>query len=69
MGTIDAIGALSSNKFSDFEILIFNDFSIGRTGKLAEDIKKKEGRKVTHNPVTWAWLQLLEGVRRARWTI
>lgn len=68
-GTIDAIkDALSSSKrFSDYEILIFNDFSTDGTGKLAEEIKKKEkGVKVIHNARNMGFgYNYSEGVRRA----
>ncbi|OGP23992.1 MAG: hypothetical protein A2X99_08405 [Deltaproteobacteria bacterium GWB2_55_19] len=67
--TIEAIkAALSSSKrFSDYEILIFNDFSTDGTGALAEEIKKKEkGVKVIHNPRNMGFgYNYSEGVRRA----
>lgn len=68
-GTITSIKeALSSlNRFSDYEILIFNDFSTDKTGELAEEIKKKEkGIKVVHNPKNMGFgYNYTEGVRRA----
>ncbi|MBI5641873.1 MAG: glycosyltransferase family 2 protein [Deltaproteobacteria bacterium] len=69
-GTIESIKeALASAKaFSDYEILIFNDFSTDGTGKLAEEIKKTEkGVKVIHNPRNMGFgYNYTEGVRLAR---
>lgn len=50
-GTIACVKeALASSRFSDFEIIIFNDASTDKTGPVAEDIKSKEkGIKVIHN--------------------
>lgn len=68
-GTIESIKeALSSSRFSDYEILIFNDFSTDNTGKIAEEIKKKEkGIRVIHNPKNMGFgYNYTEGVRLAK---
>ncbi|MBI1911345.1 MAG: glycosyltransferase family 2 protein [Deltaproteobacteria bacterium] len=68
-GTIESIEeALSSSRFSDYEILIFNDFSTDNTGKIAEEIKKKEKNiRVIHNPKNMGFgYNYTEGVRLAK---
>lgn len=58
----------SSDRFSDYEILIFNDCSTDNTGKVAEEIKKKEkGVRVIHNPRNMGFgYNYTEGVRLAK---
>jgi len=68
-GTIECIkdALTSSDAFSSYEILIFNDFSTDGTGALAEEIKKNEtGVKVIHNARNMGFgYNYTEGVRLA----
>lgn len=69
-GTIECIkkALASSGAFSDYEILIFNDCSTDSTGRLAEEIKKREtGVKVIHNPKNMGFgYNYTEGVKQAQ---
>lgn len=68
-GTIICIkeAVASTGAFSDYEVLIFNDFSTDNTGKLAEEIKSREPRvRVIHNPRNMGFgYNYTEGVRLA----
>ena len=68
-GTVECIkeAMASSGAFSDYEILIFDDFSTDNTGGLAEEIKKRErGIRVIHNPKNMGFgYNYTEGVRLA----
>ncbi len=69
-GTVNCVkeALKESGRFSDYEMLIFNDFSIDNTGKLAEEIKKEEkGIRVIHNPKNMGFgYNYTEGVRLAK---
>lgn len=48
--TVDGIVEILSKRFSDYEILIFNDFSTDKTGKIADNLAAKNPKiKVFHN--------------------
>lgn len=68
-GTIESIKAAltSVKRFSEHEILVFNDCSTDGTGALADEIAKKErGIKVIHNPKNMGFgYNYTDGVRRA----
>jgi glycosyltransferase involved in cell wall biosynthesis len=68
-GTIECVkeAIASSAAFSDYEILIFNDFSTDATGRIAEEIKKRERHiRVIHNPKNMGFgYNYTEGVRLA----
>lgn len=69
-GTIECIkdALASSDAFSAYEILIFNDFSTDDTGRIAEEIKSREkGVRVIHNPRNMGFgYNYTEGVRQAK---
>ncbi len=69
-GTIGCVkeALRDSNRFSGYEILIFNDFSTDNTGQIAEEIKKEEtGVRVIHNPRNMGFgYNFTEGVRLAK---
>jgi dolichol-phosphate mannosyltransferase len=68
-GTIECVkdALASSERFSDYEILIFNDCSTDSTGKIADEIKKRENKvRVIHNPRNMGFgYNYTEGVRLA----
>lgn len=68
-GTVEAIkkALASANRFSEHEILIYNDCSTDGTGKLADAIAKNEkGVKVIHNPRNMGFgFNYTDGVKRA----
>lgn len=69
-GTVGAIKAAlaSSNRFSGYEILIFDDGSTDNTGKIIDELEKQEkGVRAIHNPVNKGFgYNYTEGVRLAR---
>lgn len=69
-GTIGAVKAAlaSSDAFSSYEILIYNDCSTDSTGQLADAIAKKErGVRVLHNPRNMGFgYNYTDGVRKAK---
>lgn len=68
-GTVQCIkeAIISTGAFSEYEVLIFNDFSTDNTGKIAEEIKRREpGVSVIHNPRNMGFgYNYTEGVRLA----
>lgn len=68
-GTIEAVkdALKTTGVFSEYEILIFNDGSIDKTGAIADEIKKTEkGVRVIHNPSNMGFgYNYTEGVRLA----
>ncbi|MBI5492182.1 MAG: glycosyltransferase family 2 protein [Deltaproteobacteria bacterium] len=69
-GAVDCVkeALKDSNRFSSYEILIFNDFSTDDTGRIAEEIKKEEkGVRVIHNERNMGFgYNYTEGVRLAK---
>lgn len=68
-GTIEAVKKAldEAKRFSEYEILVYNDCSTDGTGPLADSIAKKEkGVKVIHNPRNMGFgYNYTDGVRRA----
>lgn len=69
-GTVECIknALASADRFSSYEIIIFNDFSTDGTGELAEEIKKGDRTiRVVHNPRNMGFgYNYSEGVRLAK---
>ncbi|MBE9531848.1 MAG: glycosyltransferase family 2 protein [Proteobacteria bacterium] len=66
-GTVDAINESLGERFSDHEILIFNDYSTDKTGEISDKLKAKDSHiRVIHNPTNMGFgYNYLEGVRLA----
>jgi glycosyltransferase involved in cell wall biosynthesis len=66
-GTVEAINESLGDRFSDHEILIFNDYSTDKTGEIADGLKAKDPHiKVIHNPTNMGFgYNYKEGVRLA----
>ncbi len=66
--TIENIYKALGTRFSDYEIIIFNDASTDGTGRIAEELKKKDPHiKVIHNERNMGFgYNYVEGVRLAR---
>lgn len=67
--TVRAVYQAMGQRFSAYEILIFNDGSADATGKIAEALAAKDGSiKVIHNPKTMGFgYNIHEGIKRARY--
>jgi glycosyltransferase involved in cell wall biosynthesis len=49
--TVNNINSALKNFISDYEILVFDDYSKDKTGEIADELAKKDSRiKVIHNP-------------------
>lgn len=69
-GTVESIKAAlkEADRFSGYEVLIFNDCSTDETGRIADEIAEKEPEvRVIHNPANRGFgYNYTEGVRQAR---
>lgn len=66
--TVRAVYQAMGQRFSEYEILVFNDGSTDATGKIAEALATKDPNiKVVHNPKTMGFgYNIHEGIKRAR---